>query len=74
MSRKKPTPRKPASAKPQPSIFQEAWSNMSADFNRLLPAKLQQRDKKQFVLWLFLLELVVLGVVGKFVWEWWTGP
>ena len=43
---------------------------MSADFNRLLPEKARNKDKKKFILWLFLLELLVLGVVGKFLFDW----
>ncbi|PLX84102.1 MAG: hypothetical protein C0617_09210 [Desulfuromonas sp.] len=60
--------------KKQDSVFKEAWENMSGDFERLLPEKLRERKgKKKFVLWLFVLELLVLGAVGKFVWEWWVG-
>lgn len=58
--------------KKQESVFKEAWNNMAADFNRLMPEKLHQRKgKKKFVLWLFILELVVLGVVGKLIYQWW---
>ncbi|WP_027714109.1 hypothetical protein [Desulfuromonas sp. TF] len=74
MSQKKKSLTKHQPPKKQQSVFQEAWSNMSDDFNRLMPEKLRQRKgKKKFVLWLFILELVVLGVVGKFVYEWITG-
>ena len=74
MSQKKKTRTIDQPPRKQQSVFQEAWSNMSADFNRLMPEKLRQRkDKKKFVLWLFVLELVVLGVVGKFVYGWVTG-
>jgi hypothetical protein len=74
MSQKKKSLTKHQPPKKQHSVFQEAWSNMSDDFNRLIPEKLRQRKgKKKFVLWLFILELVVLGVVGKFVYEWITG-
>lgn len=59
--------------KPQESVFKEAWENMSSDFNRMLPEKMQNKGKKKFVLWLFIVELLVLGVIGKFVYEWWTG-
>ncbi len=60
--------------KKQDSILKEAWDNMSEDFNKLMPEKLRQRqDKKKFVLWLFVLELLVFGVIGKFVYEWWLG-
>ena len=59
--------------KQRSSVFREAWDNMSADMNRLLPERVRQRQgKKKFVLWLFLLELVVVGVVGKFLFDWWV--
>ncbi len=67
--KKKSTPKKP-----QESVFKEAWDNMSSDFNRLLPEKMRQKQrKKKFVLWLFVLELVVLGGIGTFVYSWLTG-
>jgi uncharacterized ion transporter superfamily protein YfcC len=60
--------------KPQESVFKEAWDNMSADFNRLMPENLRQRQgKKKFVLWLFVLELVILGGIGTLVYRWWVG-
>lgn len=55
------------------SVFKEAWDNMSNDFNRLLPEKFQgQKDKKKFVLWLFILEVVVFGALGTFIYRWLT--
>ncbi len=64
-----------AKKKPQKeSVFREAWDNMSEDFNRLLPEKLRgQKDKKKFVLWLFILEIVVFGAIGTFIYRWWRG-
>jgi len=60
--------------KKRESVFKEAWENMSRDFERLMPERLRERKgKKKFVLWLFVLELLVLGVVGRFVWEWLVG-
>jgi len=60
--------------KPQQSVFQEAWTNMMGDLDRFLPEKLKGGEgKKKFVLWLFILELVVLGVIGKLVYEWIRG-
>jgi len=70
--KKKPQPRR-LPARPQQSIFQEAWSNMTEDFNRVLPEKLRNKDKRKFVLWLFVLEVVVLGGVGMLVYEWVAG-
>ena len=61
-----------AEKKKRDSVVKEAWNNMAADFNRLLPEALRQRKgKKKFVLWLFILELVVLGSVGNLVYQWW---
>lgn len=58
----------------QESIFKEAWDNMSNDMSKILPEKLQKREgKKKFVLWLAILELVLLGVVGKFLYDWLMG-
>ncbi len=60
--------------KKQESVFKEAWENMSEDFNRFMPEKLRGRkDKKKFVLWLFILELVIFGAIGTFVYRWWVG-
>ena len=56
--------------KQQESVFKEAWSNMSEDFNRFMPEKLRNKDKKPFVLWLFIAEVLVLGLLGKFVYDW----
>jgi len=58
----------------QESVFKEAWDNMSNDMSKILPEKLRnKKDKKKFVLWLAILELVVLGVVGKFLYDWLIG-
>ncbi len=60
--------------KPQPprqSVVSEAWQKMAADMDRFLPQTLQGRKGRwKFSLWLALVELVVLGVVGKFVYDW----
>jgi uncharacterized ion transporter superfamily protein YfcC len=59
--------------KKQESVFKEAWSNMSEDFNGLMPESLRERKgKKKFVLWLFILELLVLGGVGTLIYQWWV--
>ncbi|MFA5515685.1 MAG: hypothetical protein WDA20_05300 [Desulfuromonadales bacterium] len=56
------------------SVFKEAWDNMSADFNRLMPENLRQREgKKKFVLWLFIIEVIVLGAIGTAAYRWWNG-
>ncbi|MCF6266298.1 MAG: hypothetical protein L3J57_07105 [Desulfuromusa sp.] len=60
--------------KQQESIFKEAWDNMSEDFNKFMPEKLRARKgKKKFVLWLFILELIIFGAVGTFIYKWWVG-
>lgn len=70
--KKKSAPTAPK--KQRESVFKEAWDNMSSDFNQVLPEKMRQKQgKKKFVLWLFILELVVLGAVGTFVYSWLTG-
>ncbi len=57
---------------PRQSVFAEAWQNMSGDMERLLPRKLQgRRGKFIFSLGLALVELILLGVVGKFLYQWW---
>lgn len=76
MAKKQPLKSRKAQpkSKPRQSVFQEAWSNMMGDMDRFLPGQLKGGEgKKKFVLWLFILELVVLGVVGKLVYEWLRG-
>jgi len=61
--------------KQRESVFKEAWNNMSEDFNKFMPEKLRaQKSKKKFVLWLFILEVIVLGAIGRFIYKWWVGP
>lgn len=53
------------------SIFKEAWDNMSSDINKVLPEKLHSTgEKKKFVLWLFIVEIIVLGVASWFGYNW----
>ena len=60
--------------KQQDSVFKEAWDNMSEDFNKFMPDKLRARkDKKKFILWLFILELAIFGVIGSLIYKWWAG-
>jgi len=69
VAKKRPLPLKKQPKRP--SVFQEAWQNMLGDLDKVLPEKLHgQQGKKKFVLWLFVLEIVVLGVAGKFVYDW----
>jgi len=58
--------------KPSPqNVFREAWQKMSADMDQVMPKALQGRTGRlKFSLGLALLELVVLGALGKFVYDW----
>ena len=58
----------------QDNVVKEAWENMTNDFNNLMPTSLRGKaTKKKFVLWLFIIEIVLLGIVGKLIYTWWTG-
>ena len=84
-NRKQPTSTKnqPGSTKKQPgstkkqqdSVFTEAWENMSEDMAKVMPdflAKGLKGGKRK--VWVMVavtfVELVVLGVVGKFAYDW----
>lgn len=60
------------------SVFTEAWTNMSDDMSRVMPDfivnKLQGGKNKLWVMIVVtVVELVVLGVVGKLLYDWFTG-
>lgn len=58
----------------QESVFKEAWGNMSRDIDKLMPEKLRKRGaKKSFFLLFAILELLVIGVVGKLLYDWLIG-
>ncbi len=62
----------------QDSVVKEAWENMNNDFSKVLPAFVTRRlQKKEGKLWVMvvvtLVELLVLGVVGKLLYDWFTG-
>jgi hypothetical protein len=70
-NKKKPTPKK----KQQDSVFTEAWENMSEDMAKIMPDFLQKglkggKRKAWVMVAITFVELVVLGVVGKFVYDW----
>jgi len=66
----KSPPHKKQQSKRQ-GILQEAWQNMMNDMDRVLPEKLHgAQGKKKFVLWLFVLEVVVIGVIGALIYDW----
>ncbi len=64
--------------KPPDSVFKEAWENLCEDFSKILPASVagklgRRRWGWKTVALLTLLELVVLAVVGKLIYDWLTG-
>ncbi len=68
-SKNRPAPKK------QDSVFTEAWENMSADMAKIMPAFLQRglkggKRKVWVMVAMTFVELVVLGVVGKFIYDW----
>ena len=72
LKKKKPAP---SHDNRQDSVFKEAWENMQNDFTRFMPGFLTKRipegkGKVWVVALVTLLELLVLGVVGKFVYDW----
>lgn len=61
--------------KKQESVFTEAWENMSEDMAKVMPAFMQKglkggKRKVWVMVTITFVELVVLGVVGKFVYDW----
>lgn len=72
---KKPSDQKKQVHKQKDSVFTEAWENMSEDMGKFMPEFLTKRlqDRKGKV-WAMIamtvVELVVLGAVGKFVYDW----
>ena len=79
--RKQPVIKKnqqPAPKKKQDSVFTEAWENMSEDMAKVMPDFLQKglkggKRKVWVMVAITFVELVVLGVVGKFVYDWFVG-
>ncbi len=87
MSRKKQAPKNKQQAskkkqqapnkKQQDSVFKEAWENMSEDMAKFMPdllvKGLQGGKRKAWVMVaITFVELVVLGVVGKIAYDWFT--
>ena len=67
-----------AAEKKQDSVFTEAWENMSGDMSRFMPNFLQKglkggKRKVWVMVAITFVELVVLGAVGKFVYDWFVG-
>ena len=72
---KKPQSQNRPAPKKQDSVFTEAWENMSEDFGKVMPAFLQKglkgvKRKVWVIVAITFIELVVLGVVGKFIYDW----
>ncbi len=64
--------------KPQDSVFKEAWDNMRDDVSGLLPDSLtdklgQGKRGWKVIVIVTVAELLLLGVVGKFVYDWLVG-
>ncbi len=77
-NKKKPAPKKKQQATPkkqQDSVFKEAWENMNEDMARFMPDFLVKglkggKRKVWVMVAITFVELVVLGVVGKFAYDW----
>jgi hypothetical protein len=57
------------------SVFREAWTNMNDDMSRILPDSLAKRlrsgkGKAWIMIVTAFVELVLLGVVGKVLYDW----
>ncbi len=57
------------------SVFKEAWDNMNNDMSRVMPDFIARRlKKKEGKMWVMVvvtvIELIILGVVGKFLYDW----
>ena len=75
----KPQSQNRPALKKQDSVFTEAWENMSEDFGKVMPAFLQKglkggKRKVWVMVAITFVELVVLGVVGKFIYDWFVEP
>ena len=75
MSKKHSKQHPAAKKKHQDSVFREAWENMSEDMGKVMPdflaKRLQDRKSKAWLMVVItFVELAVLGVIGKFVYDW----
>lgn len=78
MSKKQIRHKLASGKKPRDSVFKEAWENMNHDASRVMPdflaKRLQTRKGKVWVMVIVtFIELVVLGVVGKYIYDWFVG-
>jgi len=77
MRKKQNIKKTPQKKKQQDSVFTEAWENMSGDMAKVMPGFLQKglkggKRKVWVLVAITLVELVVLGAVGKFVYDWFS--
>ena len=79
VSKKKSAPGKTSASKKQQqdSVFKEAWENMSEDIAKFMPGFLTKglkggKRKAWVMVAITFVELVVLGVVGKFLYDWYV--
>jgi len=77
MRKKQNIKKSPQKKKQQDSVFTEAWENMSGDMAKVMPGFLQKglkggKRKVWVLVAITLVELVVLGAVGKFVYDWFS--
>jgi hypothetical protein len=75
MSNKLKKKKTAASHNRQDSVFKEAWENMNNDMSRFMPDFLTRRmpkgkGKVWVVVLVTLVELLVLGFVGKLIYDW----
>ena len=61
--------------KHQQSVVSEAWENMNEDLARVLPSFISDRlqggkNKLWVMIVIMIVELIVLGVIVKFVYDW----
>ena len=79
--KKQPGPKSKQSVtakKKQDSVFTEAWENMNEDMAKVMPNFLQKglkggKKKVWVMVAITFVELVVLGVVGKYLYDWFVG-
>ncbi len=77
MRKKQSKPNPTHKKKQQGTVFTEAWENMSEDMARVMPDFLQKglkggKRKVWVMVAITFVELVVLGVVGKYLYDWFT--
>ena len=77
MRKKHNRKKSPQKKQQQDSVFTEAWENMSEDMAKVMPGFLQKglkggKRKVWVMVAITVVELVVLGAVGKYVYDWFS--